>query len=352
MDKRQRTFFIVSFVIIIALSIAIVYSFLPALLTGAILAYLSTPLYRLLNKRIKRPAATSFLVIIIVVFIIIVPLVFALNVISGEAYAFYLVARDTSQGSFFNIECANDEGIMCKGISQIGGRLSDSEITYYLGEAVKKGTLFLVDATSNFIFSIPARMLDLFIALFVMFYLIKDGEKLVKGFWKFIPFKKEQERRIQKKFTDVTSAVVYGHLLTSFAQGIIGGMGFYIFGISNPVIWGMIIAIAAFIPVVGTALVWGPASLYLIGVGVYADNLPTVFRGVGLLLYGLFVISLVDNFIKPKVIGGRARVHPALILVGLLGGIKLLGLIGVIYGPLILALLVTFFDIYKDEFAK
>ena len=148
----------------------------------------------------------------------------------------------------------------------------------------------------------------------------------------------------------MTQAVVYGHLLTAFAQGLIGGLGFLVFGLSSPILWGIIIGIAGLIPMVGTAIVWVPASIYLFLVGILQDSLPYMARGIGLFVYGFLIIGTVDNFLKPKLIGGRAKVHPALILIGLLGGLTVFGLIGAIYGPLILAMLVTFFDIYRTEY--
>ncbi|RMF04946.1 AI-2E family transporter [Candidatus Woesearchaeota archaeon] len=351
LGRKQKYFFLASFLVVVLLSAAVMFQFLSAILTGGILAYLSFPMFKWLKRKVKSKAVSGILTVVIVILIIIIPLIFTLNILSREAYNAYLITREASQGALLEQGCsANSSGVYCTIVSRLGSFMSETDIAFYLGEAFKKGALFLVDASSNFIFSIPSRLFELFLALFIMYYLLQDGPRLIDSFWEFVPFKKSQERKLQEKIGNVVHGVVYGQLLTSFAQGVIAGIGFFIFGLPSPVVWGILTAIAALIPMVGTAIVWGPASLYLIIKGVVVGSWVAAGRGIGLFAYGMLIVGTVDNFLKPKLISGKAKLHPALVLIGLLGGLKLMGIVGVIYGPLILGLLVTFMEIYGKEF--
>jgi predicted PurR-regulated permease PerM len=142
---------------------------------------------------------------------------------------------------------------------------------------------------------------------------------------------------------------MYGSILIAVIQGALGALGFWIFGIESFFIWGMVMAIFALVPFVGTAIIWIPAALYLIAKGTTSGNMTLVWHGVGLLLYGVFIISSADNLLKPKLIGDRAGMHPVVVLLGVLGGLSLFGFAGFLIGPLILAAMTSFADIYQKE---
>ena len=139
----------------------------------------------------------------------------------------------------------------------------------------------------------------------------------------------------------VTKGVIYGQILTAIIQGGIAGIGFIIFGVSNPIFWGFIMMILAFIPVVGAWLIWWPAVAISIAQGNYVT-------GIGLAVYGLIIVSNVDNLVRPKLVGDRAKLHPALVLIGVLGGLKLFGFIGMLIGPVFFSILFVFFKVYME----
>ena len=143
----------------------------------------------------------------------------------------------------------------------------------------------------------------------------------------------------------VTQAVLYGQVLTAVIQGSLGAFGLLVFGISNWLFWGAIMIIMAFLPVLGTPIIWVPAA-----VGKILEGDMT--RGVGLLIFGATIVMNIDNFLRPRLVSGRTKVHPVLILIGVLGGLKVFGFIGMLVGPLILAILVAIIKFYEQAYLK
>ena len=147
----------------------------------------------------------------------------------------------------------------------------------------------------------------------------------------------------------MASAVIYGSLIIAIAQGTLGGIGFFIFGLPSPLLWGVIMVFASLLPYIGTSVIWLPASLFLIFNGYASMETALITKGILLMLYGIFIIGTIDNILKPKLIGDKSGLHPVLVLLSVIGGINFLGFIGVIIGPMIIAALVTFINIYEEE---
>jgi predicted PurR-regulated permease PerM len=152
---------------------------------------------------------------------------------------------------------------------------------------------------------------------------------------------KKHQAEISLQFKQVTSAILYGYILTAMLQGFLGGLTFYIVGIPSPILWGVIMSIFALLPFGGTALILVPAILFSLGAG---DTQSTV-----ILIVATLIIGNIDNFVRPKIIGKKSDIHPVVVLVGVLGGLYLFGIMGFLIGPLIFALLLTFLNIYETE---
>ena len=180
-------------------------------------------------------------------------------------------------------------------------------------------------------------LLDVFVLIFVTFFLFKDGEHIIKRL-ETLPLKTVHRKELIEQFKSITQSTVYSWFLTAILQGILGFIGFLIFGISNPVFWGIVMTILALLPA-GTVFIWLPAAIWLIATG-------SLVQGVGLLLYGMLIISLADNLFRVYLLKKRAKINPIISLLGLLGGLPLFGFIGIVIGPLILAYFLTFLKIY------
>ena len=173
------------------------------------------------------------------------------------------------------------------------------------------------------------------------YYFLKDGNKLLAYAKSIIPIKSSHVNVLLKRFNDVTYAVVYGNVVVAVVQGILTCLGFFIFGVQSPLIWGIVTLFTSLIPFLGAVVVWLPASIFLIVAGYSSGDGLTLLRGIGLLLFGLLFISSIDNILKPRLIGGRANLHPALVLLGVIGGLSALGIIGLVIGPVLIALAAT-----------
>ena len=189
---------------------------------------------------------------------------------------------------------------------------------------------------------VPKLILDFFIMLFVIFYTLKDGKNAVNSVMKIVPLKEKSKTLLAKRFSDMVAALIYGIVVVAIIQGAVATAGFYIFGIPSPLFWGLAMTILSILPFIGAWLVWFPAAL----LRIFAGDLTS---GVGLMLYGILIVSTIDNLIRPKLVGIKAKVHPLVILLGVVGGISLFGIIGIIIGPLLLGLLLTFLTIYRER---
>ncbi|RMD57469.1 AI-2E family transporter, partial [Candidatus Woesearchaeota archaeon] len=207
----------------------------------------------------------------------------------------------------------------------------------------------ITQKVSDIIISLPQIILALFVTLFTTYYTLTEGKKGVSRIARIIPLRVHHQEQVIKQFGDVTYALIYGSFIVALVQGTLGAFGFWIFGIKGFLWWGIATTLFALVPFVGTAIVWVPMSLFLTLSGYVQGEIGLIWRGFGLFLYGLFVISTVDNILKPLIIAGRAKVHPLLVLLGVLGGLATFGLIGLIVGPFVLTGLQKMFEIYERE---
>lgn len=327
--KHSKYFFLVSFIGLIGLSLILIWPFITALLGSMLLAYTFYPIYRRALKIIKNKPLCSFLMSLFIVILIFVPLMFTANAVLNETNDIFFSLRDFN---FNNI----DEKYLSKYFGE------NIDLASYTKDLLNKISIIVLQSVEGFILSLPQKIISLFVMLFVMYYLFKDGKRLVNWIKEELPLKERYRKDIAKKFDNTIYATIYGVIVTALIQGVLGLIGFYIFGIKSPILWGIVMTICAMIPFVGTTIIWLPASIFKLIQG-------ETFNGIGLFLYGLLIISTIDNIIKPKLIGGKGKIHPALVLLGVLGGLKVFGLIGVIIGPLALAILVVFFELYKSE---
>jgi len=314
------------------------------------LAYIFYPLYSFLNKKIKKRNLSAILISTFVVIILVFPLFLAVNIASKETYTLYLMSKQRIvTGDLFNMNCEESTSSLCTLSSSLKGILSDPQTSYYLTSGIQKISSFFIDSIGGFVLKIPVIFLNFFIMVFITFFLLRDGKQIVAKLKKLLPLEKPYQKHIVKKVEEVTSAVIFGHIIVAMIQGALGGIGFFIFGVTSPLLWGIMMFFAALIPFVGTPLIWLPAAIFKILSGMSNNQTGTTIQGILLVLYGMFIVGTIDNILKPKIIGKKADVHPILVLLGVLGGLKMFGIIGIIAGPIILAVFMTFVRIYEHE---
>ncbi|MBU0459745.1 MAG: AI-2E family transporter, partial [Nanoarchaeota archaeon] len=212
---------------------------------------------------------------------------------------------------------------------------------------IKTLTNLIIKKSSDFLLSVPRILLNLFVIIFTLFYFLIDGKTFLKEMGVYLHLGKKRYDHILTRLKEIVRGVVFGYLLVALIQGALGAIGFFLFGISSPLFWGLVMAFMALIPILGTGIIWLPASVYLFLEGMFQNSNSLMLKGVGLFVYSLILVSSLDNLIRPRLMGGKAKIHPAVILLGTLGGLFMFGPLGVILGPLSLSLLVVLAKSYR-----
>jgi predicted PurR-regulated permease PerM len=199
---------------------------------------------------------------------------------------------------------------------------------YLAGQALSIGK-----GTANFIVS-------LLLMLYLLFFFLRDGGALTRRIRDAVPLRAEQQRALFTKFAIVTRAMFKGNLLVAAVQGALGGLIFWFLGIHAPVLWGVLMAFLSLLPAVGAAGVWLPVAIYFLATGA-------VWEGIVLIAYGAFVIGLVDNLLRPYLVGKDTQMPDYVVLISTLGGIAIFGLDGLVIGPVIAAMFIAVWDIFS-----
>ena len=321
--------FLLFFLALLILAFFIVKPYLIAVIVALILGYVFYPVYKKLNKLVKSKTWSSLIMSILLVLIFFVVVGLIANALISESVSFF---RQVSSTAFDNL------------INSMGDLFGDSiDIEFYLKDLITTTAKFLVTLISNFIVSIPARLLGFFVMVFTLYYTFKDGSKLVSKVKEALPLENNHKEEIFDDLKKLLSAIIFGYFMIGILQGLLGGLGFVIFGFKNPVLWGAVMAVLALIPFIGTLFIWLPA-------GIFAILSQDYVSGIGLIIWGALVVGTIDNLLRPKIIGDRSKIHPTIILLGLLGGISLFGFIGIFIGPIILSITLSLLEELKKHY--
>jgi len=345
----SKYFFMGMIALAAIVSLLVIFPFLTSIITGAILAFLFNPFYKWMQARIKYKGVAAFITAVIIILLVTIPAVLLFKNVTQETHYLYIRAKQqVFSGELIETRCYDDTFI-CRTMTDVNSVLREETVRDYLVELLNDVLAFVTKKVSSIVFSLPKIILHLLVVLFTTYYALKDGEELAKRAAKVAPLKVHHQDQIIKQFADVTHAVIYGSFVVALVQGTLGAFGFWLFGIKSFLWWAIVMTFFALIPFIGTWVVWFPASLFLGLSGYLQGETGLIWRGIGLFFFGLFIISTVDNILKPIIVAGRARVHPLLILIGILGGLFAFGLIGLLLGPLVLALFQTLLEIYEKE---
>jgi predicted PurR-regulated permease PerM len=347
--SQSKYFFVGMIALITLVSLVIVFPFLTSIISGAILAFVFYPFYAWMQKRIRSKGVSAFITAVIIVLVVAVPAVFIFKNVTAESHYIYLrLKQQVFTGELIETRCYEDT-FVCKIVNDVNSLLREEGVRSYMLNLLNDVLAFITKKVSSVILSIPKIIIHLVVVLFTTYYVLKDGKDILNRTAKVAPLKVHHQEQIIKQFGDVIYAIIYGSFVVALVQGTLGAFGFWLFGINNFLWWAVVMTFFALIPFVGTWVVWLPASFFLGLTGYLQGETLLVWKGIGLFFYGLLIISTVDNILKPVIVAGRARVHPLLIVIGILGGLFTFGFIGLILGPLVLALLQTLLAIYERE---
>ena len=325
--------------------------FLKILLLSAILATAFHPLYRKLLKAFKNKARLAAVTMcFLLLALIVIPLLVFILLLGRQAFDTYNFIQHQVQAGAMDPYLKWQKGGMIydslSSVSEsIGATVDFNSIDLKKGitEAAQTVTSWLAGQSASLLKGFGGVLISFFILILALYYFFKDASLIIKKLMILSPLPQEYELELFKKFKEISLATLYGIFLTSIAQGIVGGIGFVIAGIPNALFWGTAIAVFSIVPVVGTSLIWLPASLILLATG-------NMQAGIFLFFWGLLIVSTVDNFLRAFLIGGRTNTNQLLTFLAVFGGMIMFGLSGVIFGPLILMLFFTFLHIYELEY--
>ncbi len=334
-SRLEGYFFTTLFIGVILLVCVLLYPFLGALALAVVLATLAIPLHDYLVQVVKRESLAAVLVVSAITLAVLLPAL-GLSVLLVEEVRG--ISHDAAMW---------DTGTMPTLVRAVEGKIA----TVFPSFRVPDPSALLKHLTENvgaYLAPILAGTADialkLVVAIIALYYFLRDGHRFVGILLKLSPLRDEEDQLILRRLRAVTVSLVRGTLVIACIQGALIGIGFLLFNIPNPILWGSVAAVGALIPSVGTGLVAVPALLYLAFLGKYGAL-------VGFAAWSFLFVGLIDNVLRPKLIGSGASIHPLGILLSVLGGIAVFGVSGFLLGPLAFGLMVALFDIYSLKVA-
>jgi predicted PurR-regulated permease PerM len=328
----KHLIYIGMFIIALAFGVLLMWPFLIVIILSAALAVVFTPVQRWYLKKITRGNAWLAALLSILTFLIAIcgPLALIGISVFHQAQGIYLsLAEQTSTSELIS----RVNGTINHYFPWSNFRIEDralgiaGAVTSRLGDIV------------SFVFE---TLFSLFLVILAMFYFLKDGARWRSSIIKNSPLSDDSTNRVMQKLSHAVNGVIKGYLLIGVLQGVLLGLGLWLFGIPNPALWGVFAGIASLIPTIGTALVSVPAVIFLFSVGNTA-------AAIGLAVWSGFLVGLIDNLLSPVIVGRKIDIHPMFILFSVLGGIALMGPAGILIGPLVVSFIYALTSVYSSE---
>jgi predicted PurR-regulated permease PerM len=332
--------------LVIAVSLAfawILWPFFSAVLWATVLAIVFSPLYRRISRSIGQHSSLAALAtVLIILTLVILPVSLTATSLAREATGVYdrIQSRELDLGKIFH-EFQDALPTWVTNLLDRSGLTNLGEVQDRMAEALKQASRYLAAKALTIGQGAADFVLGLVVMLYLLFFFLRDGSALASRIQEAVPLPPEQKRDLFKKFTTVIRATIKGSVLVAALQGALGGLIFWVLGLHAPVLWGVVMGLLALLPAVGAALIWLPAAIYLLATG-------SVWEGVVLLLFGALVIGLVDNILRPLLVGKDTKMPDYIVLISTLGGIASFGLNGFVIGPVIAAMFIAAWDIFSE----
>lgn len=339
-------FFLACFIISIFMLGWLLLPFFSIIVMAAVISGIFYPIYRFFcGKDRVRPPLSSFLTCVLIFLMLFIPIIFFVGILTQEALGLYQLAKEA---------VSNDQIInLLKGsrvLERINRPLGNFNITITgeqlqqaISEVGKELGLFLFEQSRLIAGNTFSFIVDFFFMLLVIFYLLIDGQKLISYIIDISPLPTEQEEKLIQKFNDMAGAILVGNGISGLIQGIAGGVLFWIFGLQSAFLWGVIMGLLAFLPIIGIGAVMIPAAIFLMLKG-------RIGAGIFFIVFYFILSGGIEYIFKPRLVGHRVQMHTLLVFLAIIGGLKLFGILGIIYGPLVVTAFLTLADIYQASY--
>lgn len=346
----QKHFLIALLVLLLVLLFYFVSPFIGTVIIAAVVVIGSYPIQKaLMRKMPHHPNLAALLTLLIVTIIILTPLTLFLSMIAVEASQAYGAISQHLSIFFSTPFLLIPEPIANSPFGQWIGSVKDyfplsaEDITRNIQNALSNLSAFLVAETTSVLRQFSVVLLNILLFFLALFYFLRDGEKLIQYISGLLPLRQQYRTEMFAKLKGISRSMIYGIFGSAIAQGFLAGIGFALAGVENAVFWAAMMAFASPVPYIGTAIIWIPTVIYM---GFQGMVWPTVF----LALWCVLIVGFADNFLKPYLIGEANAINPFLVLMVILGGVATFGLKGLIFGPFLLSLALTFLHIYQLEY--
>lgn len=326
----------------------IMFPFLVPIFWAAALAILFYPLYKWLLGKLKgRESSSAFIACAIIALFLLIPLGIIGTMLAQEVLHLYEWAERYLAELSANTETPPQTFILSHIENYLGRYTSISarDIEEYAATTIKAASSYLAQGLTGAIKNFANFILYLVLTFFALFFFFKDGHKLVNILKDVLPIPEKDKNNVLERSRVVISATLYGGVLVGGLQGVLGGVAFWFLGLPAPVLWGFVMLLLSFLPAIGTAIIWGPAAIYLILTGSW-------IKGLILALWGIFIVGLADNLLRPIIVSGRTKLHPLLLFFSILGAVNVFGLIGIIAGPIIISISQATLELYQEAIKR
>lgn len=330
----ERYFFFSILFLTIVFTIFIFRPFLSVIVVGASFSIVLYPVYAWL----KRQKVSDWLAALIVVFSSII-------VLGGPLFGIGAIVFNQSQDVYHSVVEGGNTGMFVNSINQSINSVLPKGVTFDLAQKASDFISLVSNNIANVFTSTLSAIFSLVLTVITTFYFLKDGARWRKVIITLSPLSDTDDEKIIIRLSSAINGIITGSLFIAVIQGILMGVGLMLFGVPNPALWGLVAAITSLVPFVGTAFISVPAIIFLLATG-------QTINAVGLLIWAMVVVGMIDNFLSPFIVGKRTSLPAILILFSVLGGISLLGPVGGLIGPLSVSLLYTLVSIYRTDFKK
>ncbi len=341
MADNKSYFIVMTFITLVLgyLTFQIMSPFLSAIMWAIVISIIFYPIFSFILRFVKQRLVASLLTLVVILIVLFGPFSYLAYLLTQEVLS---LIEKMQSGSFDSLKTVLKHPAANTVVNKLLSlfHITEQELQKAIVDNITKIGKESVGLITSGVGNVVSVAINFVFTLLSIFFFLSDGPMFIEKIGNFMPFSKKQKEKLMQQTKDVIVSTMYGGVTVAVAQGIIGGTAFAILAIPSPVLWGVSMFMASFVPMIGTTIIWVPAAGYLLFSGFY-------WKGVALILIGIFAISSVDNIIRPLIMKGKMKMPTIAIFFSILGGIKLFGFIGLIMGPLVLALFVSVFEIFR-----
>ncbi len=339
--KKFGFYFLFIIIFLVAVKFySIIYDFFPSIAAACVFAYLFRPMYAWLKLKTKHEHLAAFVVLGSIIFLVLIPL--SIIILTVQKQMLVLFREETISSARVTLQTITGF-IQDKIHFDMTQKFVDDYLNALGPKLITGAHNTLTFLGPRMIMSFTRSLLSIFIALFMMYYLLISSDSVVRTFRDYFPISMKNSKILLSQMGRDTKALIYGQLLIATMQGTLGSIGFLIFGVSGALFWGMIMIILSFLPFIGSAFIWLPAAVMLLAKGRF-------LAGIGLFFWGAFIVGTSDNIVRPKLTQALGELHPVTVLLGVFIGIKEWGAIGIVLGPLMISVLINLIKMFREEY--